>query len=256
MNRRTFLSASALAAAPALAAGAESSNQYLDLRFYDLHNGVANQRQRLTEFLEKEHLPMMKRLKAGPVGYFQISLGEDMPKIVTVSTYSSLAEIETRRAAQMADKEWVKALQDLKDAHPTFDRVESWLLRTFDAMPRIEVPPSEEGTARRVYLLRIYEAENFHKGALKVDMFNSGEIDIFRKAGFTPVFFAETLFGTKMPNLAYMVSYEDSAAGEAAWAAFRAHPDWKKMSSDPKWAGTTSNIANIELQPLPFSPMR
>ena len=101
MNRRTFLSESALAATPAVAAGAESANEYLDLRFYDLHNGTANQRQRLTEFLEKEHLPMMKRLKAGPVGYFQVSLGEDMPKIVALSTYSSLADTNGSLVAWM-----------------------------------------------------------------------------------------------------------------------------------------------------------
>ena len=256
MNRRTFLSASALAATPAVAAGAESANEYLDLRFYDLHNGTANQRQRLTEFLEKEHLPMMKRLKAGPVGYFQVSLGEDMPKIVTLSTYSSLAEIETRRAAQMADKAWTNALQALTDSHPTFDRAENWLLRTFDGMPNLEAPPIEEGKAPRVYLLRIYESENLHKAALKVEMFNSGEIEIFSKVGFTPVFFAETRFGTKMPNLAYMLCYDDPAAGDAAWDAFRGHPDWKKMSSDPKWARTVSNIANMELRPLSFSQLR
>ena len=54
----------------------------------------------------------------------------------------------------------------------------------------------------------------------------------------------------------YMVWYDDMAAREEAWAKFRDDPDWKRISKDPKWAGTVSNITNTHLQPLPFSPIR
>jgi len=256
MNRRSFLGTSVLAAAPAVLTGAETPNQYIELRFYDLHNGTANQRQRLTQFLEQHHLPMTKRLGVGPVGYFEVYLGPDMPKIVTVASYSSLGDIETRRAARRADKEWKKAVQQVAADNPVYDRVESWLLRTFDAQPKLEVLPIEEGKAPRFFDLRIYESENAHKAALKVDMFNSGEVDIFRSSGISPIFLGETMFGKKMPNLAYMVAYDDWDARVAAWDKFGSHPDWKKMSSDPRWAGTVSNITNTHLTPLAFSPIR
>jgi len=256
MNRRTFLSSSALAAAPAYLKGAGRPNQYIELRFYDLHNGTANQAGRLREFFENEHLPMTKRLGLGPVGYFQVYLGPDMPKLAVISALDSPADIEKRRAAQRADKEWMQAVQEVAAANPVYDRVESWLLRTFDKMPRLEVPELVEGKAPRFFDMRIYESENCHKAALKVEMFNSGEIELFRETGLNPLFFGEAMFASKMPQLTYMVYYDDWEAREAAWAKFVAHPEWKKMRSDPRWAGTVSNITNTHFNPLPFSPIR
>jgi len=37
-------------------------------------------------------------------------------------------------------------------------------------------------------------------------------IAIFRRAGLQPVFFGETLIGAKMPNLTYMLVFENMAA--------------------------------------------
>jgi len=51
------------------------------------------------------------------------------------------------------------------------------------------------------------------------------------KAGFHPVFFGDTLFGSRLPNLTYMLSFENSAELEAKWDIFRNDPDWK--SSPP-----------------------
>ena len=39
-----------------------------------------------------------------------------------------------------------------------------------------------------------------------------GEIGIFRRVGRQPGFFAETLIGTKLPNLTYMVTFENLTA--------------------------------------------
>ena len=64
-------------------------------------------------------------------------------------------------------------------------------------------------------------------------MFNKGEIAIFRRAGLTPVFFGETLVGADMPNLTYMLVYEDMAAHDKQWSAFGADPEWKKLSTTP-----------------------
>jgi hypothetical protein len=93
---------------------------------------------------------------------------------------------------------------------------------------------------------------------MKIDMFNQEEIKIFRRSGIHPVFFGETLYGSRQPNLTYMVWYDDMRAREAAWAKFLADPDWKRISVTPGWtnAEAVSNISNTFLQPLPFSPIR
>ncbi len=85
-------------------------------------------------------------------------------------------------------------------------------------------------------------------------MFNGGgEIAIFRKTGLMPVIFGEALIGPKLPNLTYMVGFDDEEAQEKAWQAFRSHPDWAKLKSDPQYKDTVPNITNILLRPAACS---
>jgi hypothetical protein len=106
--------------------------------------------------------------------------------------------------------------------------------------------------------LRCYESNNATTLARKIKMFESGEIGIFQRLGMRPVFFAETIVGARMPNLVYMLSYDDLASREKLWKAFGADPEWQKMRSAPgnSDAEIVSNISNSLLQPLPFSPVR
>jgi hypothetical protein len=49
-------------------------------------------------------------------------------------------------------------------------------------------------------------------------MFNEGgEIAIFRRTGLAPVFFGEALVGSKIPNLTYMLGFDDMEALEKGW---------------------------------------
>ena len=63
-------------------------------------------------------------------------------------------------------------------------------------------------------------------------MFHSGEFEIFKKPGFHAVFYGDTLVGSRMPNLTYMLSFADKAEMDAKWDVFRNDPEWKKLSSE------------------------
>jgi len=86
-------------------------------------------------------------------------------------------------------------------------------------------------------------------------MFHSGEFEIFKNAGFQPVFFGDTLIGQRMPSLTYMLSFADLADLDAKWGVFRNDPAWKKLSADPRFAfeAIVNNITNLVLSPLPAS---
>jgi hypothetical protein len=88
-------------------------------------------------------------------------------------------------------------------------------------------------------------------------MFNVGEIAIFRKTGLHPVFFGETLAGTKMPNLTYMLVFKDMEESKANWKRFSADPDWKALRSDPEYADKAvlrkGGITNLYLRPADYS---
>ena len=52
-------------------------------------------------------------------------------------------------------------------------------------------------------------------------MFNEGgEIDLFKRLDFQAVFYADVLSGSRMPNLVYMVVFENAATREEHWKAF------------------------------------
>jgi hypothetical protein len=125
-------------------------------------------------------------------------------------------------------------------------------------MPAVVPPPAAENGAAHIFELRTYEAPNDKALARKIKMFGDGEIDIFRRCGMLTVFFAQTIVGSRMPNLTYMLAYADLAARDKTWAAFSADPEWQKLRSTPGLADAdiVNNISNAILRPLPFSPIR
>lgn len=260
MDRRNFLatsSAAGLAATSASTAAASSGgHQIYELRCYRLRYSKADQFGRLTGFLESEHLPMTERL--GMVqGYFRVTLGEFTPRVYTLSVYDSLADMGAKMEARRADKAWTRAATEFgAEPEAAYDRVESWLLRAFDGMKKIEVPEAPEKP--RTYDLRIYEQETFRDTEEKMRMFNEEEIQIFRDAGVHPLFFGETIVGSHMPSLMYVSYYPDMEARGQAWSTFASSEGWQRIKNRPGWSNAeiVSTVSNIHLAGLPFSPIR
>jgi hypothetical protein len=135
--------------------------------------------------------------------------------------------------------------------------MESSLMRAFDGHPAITVPkPLEKGN--HIFELRTYEANNVKAVKRKIKMFNDGESAIFQRLGMQPVFFGETIVGRNLPNLTYMLTYDDFAARDRMWGAFGRDPEWQKLRAQPDLADAliVSNISNAILRPLAFSPIR
>jgi len=87
-------------------------------------------------------------------------------------------------------------------------------------------------------------------------MFNdAGEIDIFKRLGFKPVFFGETLIGEARPNLIYMITFDSLEAKDSHWKVFGSDPEWKKISAIPDYADAklVSKITSTLLTPCTFS---
>lgn len=260
MTRRKLVTAAGgVALASASASAAESKPVILQLTKLRLRNSADNQRARCTDFFGKTLLPAFQRAGFGPVGFFSSLVGPDTPYLLVVGSFASLAAIETDTAKLMADSEYRKGLEAF-DAQPglNYVRAERSLLRSFDAMPSMEVPPGDAKRPARVFELRTYESNSSSSLRKKIKMFADGEIAIFRKSGLLPVFFGETIVGTNMPNLTYMLTYDDLAAREKNWKVFLSSPEWQKLRSTPGLsdAEIVSNISNVFLSPLPFSPIR
>jgi len=238
---------------------AAKSPAILEMRYFRLRNTMDNQRGRLAEHLGKSVLPAMRRAGAGPIGLFSSLIAPDAPFLLMVAEHASLAAFEQCWQKLGADGELKTAVEALyKQVQLPYQRMEVHLLRGFRKFPAIETPPGGADRAPRVFELRTYESNTPESLAKKIGMFEDGEIDLFRKFGLLPVFFGEMIAGGKMPNLTYMVAFDDLAAREANWRAFATSPEWKKMAATPGLSDgeVVSNISSTLLSPAAGSMIR
>jgi hypothetical protein len=257
MHRREFLAGSVAASALAIGSAAQTQTsanrqrEFYQLRRYALQSGpqVAMTEKYISEAL----IPALAK-KSGPVGAFRLDIGPETPTFYVLIPIPAPAIAGALELELAQDPEYVKAAEPFWSApatSPAFLRMDSSLLVAFEGWPRI-TPPAK---GKRIFQLRTYESPSYRDHILKVQMFHSGEFEIFKNAGFQMVFFGDTLIGQRMPSLTYMLSFADSAELDAKWAVFRNDPAWKKLSADPRFAfeAIVSNITNLILSPLAAS---
>lgn len=257
MKRRDFLATgvAAMAAGSTWAASesSESSSprQFFELRQYHLRSG--SNKGRVGRFLRDVGIPAMNRIGIEPIGVFNAMYGPNKPTLYVLLVHPSLDSVFQASTRLLEDKTFCKEGAEFLDAplsDPSFVRYESSLMAAFRHMPQIEVPQAKS----RIFELRIYESHSIRANKKKIEMFNEGgEIALFKKTGLTPVFFGETLIGQQLPNLTYMLVFEDMADRDARWQTFVNHPQWRTMSSNPAYKDTVSNITDIILRPTGYS---
>lgn len=259
MERREFVtSAIAIAGVALTMSGAEgqamapSAREFYQLRKYALQTGP--QLALAQSYFEHALIPALNRMAMAPVGAFKLDIGPETPTyylLIPATSVEALVALDLRLAE---DTEFMKAAAAFWGAPasaPAFVRVESWLLSAFAGWPKIVAPKSD----KRIFQLRTYESASNAGHVRKVQMFNEAEIGIFTRTGLTPVFFGDTLIGSRMPSLTYMLTFADVADLNAKWAVFVNDPAWKELSHRPVYADEeiVSNISNLYLSPLSMS---
>lgn len=258
MERRTFMQSSA-AAVCAVAAGSSvaadpkaKSGELYELRTYQVKE---DKQPILDAYLSKAIIPAAKRLGLGSVGVFNEKVEKGSPRTFVLIVHPSAETIATLSARLDADEEYRKAAADYLAAKPAdsvYSRIESSLLAAIEGLPKIEKP---DASKPRLFNLRIYESHNERAGKKKIEMFNKGEIAIFKRVGLTPVLFGEAIAGGLMPNLTYLLVFPDDDGRKAAWDKFRVDPDWLKLRAVPEYADKeiVSRITNILMTPTSYS---
>jgi hypothetical protein len=228
--------------------------EFYEIRIYKIFD--FEKQQQVEQYLERALVPALNRMEIDRVGVFRRSDDENDHSMFVLIPYKTMDQFTNLNERLGADEAYQTAAADhfsreLKD--PAFARIESRFMKAFAGMPVIEMPKETEENAKRIFELRLYESHTEHHAALKVDMFNQGEIQIMRDTELAPVFFGETLIGQDAPNLIYMLSAPNAEAHAEHWKAFLAHPEWKRMSKMEKYKGTVSKIKKWILTPTGFS---
>lgn len=264
MERRAFV-ASTLAVA-ALAATSrdellhaaeteDKAREFYQLRRYRLSNGP--QKKLCDDFFRDSLVPALNRLGISPVGIFNLTIGPETPSTYVLMPCASLETLALVEFQLAQDSEYLKSGATFLNApgkETAFVRMESTLMRAFESAPKLTLPAVSTAHAPRVFELRTYESPSDRDHKLKVEMMQS-EGDIFGKAGFWPVFYGDTLVGSRLPSLTYMLCYESVAERDKKWSAFGTSPEWKSLSGQAKYAfeDLVSNITNLILTPTAYS---
>jgi hypothetical protein len=259
IQRRPFLIACAAATVAPLtsfearaADSAKGQRDYYELRQYTFEKD--EQKRGFDSFMRDAAIPALNRIGINPVGVFYPLEGSSLAYVLL--RHKSLNSVATLGQQLASDEDFLSrsaAFLDAPAEAPAYKRFESSLLISFAGMPELEQPVK---TAKRVLQLRIYESPSEKTGLKKIEMFNdAGEIKIFREVGLRPVFFGQTLVGSKQPNLTYMLAFESEDELKANWNKFRTHPEWLKLRAMPEYADKkiVSGITNIVLRPAEYS---
>lgn len=260
MKRREFLKTSLVASAAAAAtttslaqsAGATSgpSREFYELRQYHLRQGPMLGR--FDKFYREVAVPAWNRAGVSAVGVFDAMIGPDQPTRYVLLPFASWNAMNEAREKFESDETVLKSdFANLPPTDPGYIRKQSSVFLAFKSVPKLEIPEKKS----RIFELRTYEAHSRKANKKKVEMFDVGETDIFRRTGLQPVFFGEGLVGTNLPSLTYMLVFDDMATRDKNWGTFVNHPDWKKLSTTPGYtnAEILTNITSVFLRPTGYS---
>jgi hypothetical protein len=237
-------------------APASKAREYYELRKYGQRSGP--QTKLLQSYLADALIPALNRLGFSPIGAFNLDIGPETPTMYLLIPSSTVESLVTAELQLAKDEEFMKAAAPFWNAPanaPAFARIESSLMIAFEGWPKLIVPPVTAQHGKRVFQLRTYESPTPQDHIRKVEMFHNGEFEVFQRAGFWQVFFGDTLIGPRLPQLTYMVSYPDISEIDVKWDAFRNDPQWKKLSSQPRYSSEpiVDAISNLVLRPASFS---
>ncbi len=227
------------------------ATEYFELRRYEIETEA--QKAGFDTFAKEAAIPALNRAGVEPVGVFYP--WEGLSPIYVLLRHKSLASFASLTQRLSQDEEFLQASAAFLNAPasaPAYKRMQVQLMSAFEGMPHLETPLDAPG---RVFQLRTYESPSEKTGLKKIEMFNTAEIDIFRRTGLNPVFFGQTLAGDKMPNLTYMLVFNSMDERQANWKQFVGDPEWKQLSSMPEYADKEilCGITNLYLKPADYS---
>ncbi len=258
LNRRTFmgtLGGAGLLAGGGFAAPPEKRRVFV-LENYYLKNGT--QTARIHDYIAKTALPALKKLGTGPQIVLDAVIASHMPQVAVVTGFQSVDELWDVRAKVMADPELAKGVEQWEDnPEAPYEHFSSSLLEATPYCPEIAAA-AEARTTSRIFELRTYHSPTWKQLRALHERFSGPEIQIFRRVGVHPILYSSTLIGPQLPNLTYLIPFEDLAAREKAWNAFSADPEWIKVRKESiDRHGQISSVMQMSLwRATSYSPIR
>jgi hypothetical protein len=259
MNRRTFMGSLGSIGAftsMGLAESAVEKRRLFVLEQYFLKNGT--QPGRINDYVSKAALPALNRVHTGPKLVLESLIAPHMPQVAIILGFQSLEELMSVRSKLLTDKDLSKALEEWEN-HPEqpYEHFSTTLLEATEYCPEVAPDPTPREKPR-IFELRTYHSPTWRQLKALHERFAGPEIKIFHRVGVRPILYTSTMVGPNMPNLTYLIPFDDLAAREKAWNAFGADPEWVKVRKESiDRHGQISSVSQISLyRAAAYSPIR
>ena len=256
--RRSFLQA---VSAGAVAAGATPEPRVARTRYYTLESILlenGDQAARLHDFLTRGFLPAARRVHGGPIILLEALVAQHMPQFAMIAGFPSAAEAMSWYT-RLHEQEGYTAAVEKWESGPNspYEETTSMLLEAADYSP--EIPAANEPPKQpRVFELRTYHSPTWRQLGALHQRFAEREIPIFHRNGIHPLLYTTTVFGNHLPNLTYLIPFENLAARERAWNAFGADGDWIRVRKESvEQNGEITPVIRISLfKATSYSPVQ
>lgn len=236
------------------ASSPEKRTQFYSLEFYNLKQGT--QPARIQDYFKNGLLPALQRAGAGPAIVLEALVGPSMPQMATIFGCGSFDDVWNVHSKVTADAEFTKHLTAWEQGEePALETHERRLLQATPYSPEL-MADKEPRKTPRIFELRVYHSPTWRQLRALHERFAGPEIEIFHRVGVHPVLYTSTLIGPNIPNLTYLIPFDNLDAREKAWAKFGADPEWIKVRKESiDKSGQISNVIQISLyKAVAYSP--
>ena len=223
---------------------------------YFLKNGT--QPTRIHEYFSGPFLEAIHKIHTGPKLFLDALMAPHQPQAAVLIGFDSITEMLSVYEKLEADGGWRKGLEKWESGEePPYEYQSRILLKATPYCPEWTLP-AEAPKGRKIYELRLYHSPTQRQLTSLHARFAGPEIKIFHRVGVHPILYSSTLFGQNMPNLTYIIPFENLAAREKAWEAFGQDPEWIKVRKESiDQSGQISISSQISLyRASAYSPIR
>ncbi len=236
-----------------------AAGDFYELRTYHIQN--KSQEQNVDNYLQQAFLPTLHRAGWSNIGVFKpidsdtAYAGKRVYVLIPARSLEALAGLPDVLQKDAAYALAAPAYQNGTQENTPYKRMEVSWLTAFSGHRHFTLPDIKTPRSERIYEIRSYESPSEKLAINKVQMFNAAdEIGLFDRLGFNAMFYGSALSGAHMPNLVYMIGFDNTTARDAHWKAFVDSPEWKKMNTLPEYQiKNVSHIDSYLLHPTSYS---
>ncbi len=227
--------------------------RYYAVENYELINGT--QTARAHEYFSKHRIPSLQKIHDGPILVLEAVVAPHVPQISFLTGFSSLDQMAQVMAKAGSNADLMKSYEEWeKGPEPPFEKLNNVLIEAAPYSPELKAEKREKP---RLFEWRFYHSPTFTQLRLLHERFAGPEIKIFQRVGIHPALYASTMVGPDIPNLTYLIPFDNLDAREKAWATFGADPEWIKVrAASVEKGGQISQRMQISLwKATPYSPV-